>query len=117
MISLEELTPNPYTVDYSFKGVPRGRLDLTPLSFIFIQPGEPLDAPARLLIARYDRDQDGRLNRAEIGFDAATFQMIDMNRDGQLEESELAARLIQSADAALWVHLRAKPAPQAVYGL
>jgi Ca2+-binding EF-hand superfamily protein len=117
MITVEELTPNPNTVGYAFKGVPRGRLDLSPAPFILIHPGESLDAPARLLIARYDRDQDGRLNRAEIGVDAATFQQMDTDRDGQLDAKELAAWLGGPPNVEVAIQLGDLPPHQAVTDL
>jgi Ca2+-binding EF-hand superfamily protein len=116
MITLEELTPTPY-VDYSFAGVPRGRFDLSPLPFILVPPGESLALTARLVISRLDRDQDGRLNRAEIGMDAATFQQVDTNRDGQLDAAELAAWLRQAPDVELAIQLGDKPAHEAVTDL
>jgi Ca2+-binding EF-hand superfamily protein len=53
----------------------------------------PENTPARLaqlLLARYDKDQDGRLSRAEIGLDQALFRSLDTNHDGQLDAGELA---------------------------
>jgi Ca2+-binding EF-hand superfamily protein len=41
------------------------------------------------LIARYDHDKDGRLDRKEIGFDEATFARLDIDRDGSLDRKEL----------------------------
>jgi Ca2+-binding EF-hand superfamily protein len=117
MITVEELTPNPHTVGYAFKGVTRGRLNLSPLPFILIQSSESLDIPARLLIARYDRDQDGRLNRAEIGLDATTFQQIDTDRDGQLDAKELAAWLGGTPDLEAAIQLGDQPPHEAVRDL
>jgi Ca2+-binding EF-hand superfamily protein len=116
MVSMVELSPNAYT-EFSFRGVPRGRSDLEPLPFLLILPGEPLEPIARLLIARYDRDQDGRMNRAEIGFDATTFQRLDANGDEFLDATELAAWLRQPADIELAIQLGDRPAHEAVTDL
>jgi Ca2+-binding EF-hand superfamily protein len=104
MIALDELAPGTYS-RYRFRSLARGRHDLAPLPFLIVHPGEPPDNLAQLLIARYDRDRDGRLNRAEIGFDVATFQQLDADRDGQLDAQELAAWLRQTPDVELAIQL------------
>jgi Ca2+-binding EF-hand superfamily protein len=113
MISLEELTSN-LSAEYNFKGVPHGRSDLFPLPFLLMHSGEPLQATVRNLIARYDRDQDGRLNRSEIGFDAALFRRLDKDRDGQLDAAELASWLQQPPDIEAIIQIGAQPAHEAV---
>lgn len=97
MITLDELSQGAY-VEFVFRPMARGRTDLTPLPFLIIHPGDPLEPIARQLIARYDRDQDGLLTRAEIGFDRATFERLDTNADGQLDVQEAMAWLRQTPD-------------------
>jgi Ca2+-binding EF-hand superfamily protein len=116
MISMAELTPNSYT-EFNFRGMPRGRQNLDTLPFLLIQPSEPLEPAARLLIAHYDRDQDARVNRAEIGLDAATFQRLDASGDGLLDANELTAWLKQAADIELAIQLGDRPAHKAVTDL
>jgi Ca2+-binding EF-hand superfamily protein len=44
---------------------------------------------ARDVLARYDRDRDGKLSREEIGFPQDLFDRLDRNRDGKLDVLEL----------------------------
>jgi len=116
MITIDELAPGTYA-EHRVRGVARGRHDLAPLPFLIVHPGEPTDVVARLLVARYDRDQDGRLDRAEIGFDAATFGRLDADGDGLLDAKELAAWLRQTPDVELVIQLGNQPAHEAVADL
>src|SRR5207248_6632736 len=66
------------------------------------------DPPAQQvapLLARYDKDKNGKLSRAEIGLDEATFAALDTNKDGGLDAKELARWLAQPADLELLVPL------------
>jgi len=44
---------------------------------------------ARDVLARYDKDKDGRLSREEIGFPKKLFDQLDRNKDGKLSVLEL----------------------------
>jgi Ca2+-binding EF-hand superfamily protein len=77
-------------------------------------PAQPLalvhrDDPAARqvapLLARYDKDKNGKLSRTEIGLDEATFAALDTNKDGGLDAKELARWLAQPADLELLVPL------------
>src|SRR5262249_20221707 len=41
------------------------------------------------LLARYDRNKDGKLAKTEVAFDAKLFAELDANGDGLLDQSEL----------------------------
>jgi Ca2+-binding EF-hand superfamily protein len=46
-------------------------------------------ALVRDILARYDKDKDGKLSRDEIGFPKAIFDKIDTNKDGKINALEL----------------------------
>src|SRR5204862_7488893 len=60
---------------------------------------------ARQLLARYDRDGDGKLSHAEIGLERVAFDRLDANRDGRLDAAELARFGTIPADLELVVRL------------
>jgi Ca2+-binding EF-hand superfamily protein len=68
-------------------------------------PGEPAAELASRLLAFYDRNKDGKLDRKEIGVPPALFDILDRNRDGQLDAAELAAWPEQPPDLELTIAL------------
>jgi Ca2+-binding EF-hand superfamily protein len=70
-----------------------------------INPAEPSAKLAAPLLGRYDKDKDGKLSQAEIGFDNATFKRLDADEDGKLDAAELAAWFRQPPDLHLTVPL------------
>src|SRR5262249_38192650 len=63
----------------------------------------------KALTDRYDKNKDGKLSRAESGFDEATFARLDANKDGQLTAAELEAWLGGASDLGLTVRLGGLP--------
>jgi Ca2+-binding EF-hand superfamily protein len=57
-----------------------------------IKPGQT-DSLVRALLAKYDRNKDGKLSRKEIGLGEATFSRLDADKDGFLSPAELGAYL------------------------
>jgi Ca2+-binding EF-hand superfamily protein len=57
------------------------------------------------LLARYDRNKDGKLSRAEAGLEPSAFDRLDRNGDGQLDAAELARWLEAPADLEVVVPL------------
>jgi Ca2+-binding EF-hand superfamily protein len=57
------------------------------------------------LLARYDRNRDGKLTPDEIKLDPAAFARLDRNRDGKLDPAELAAWVDLPADLEVQVPL------------
>jgi Ca2+-binding EF-hand superfamily protein len=87
------------------------RMPAAPRSSVVLEvkPGAPADGTARLLLARYDKDNDGSLDRAESGLDAETFAALDADRDGRLSAGELAGWLRRAPDLEFTARL-GKPA-------
>jgi Ca2+-binding EF-hand superfamily protein len=52
-------------------------------------------------VTHYDKDKDGKLSREEIGFDKATFDALDRNKDGMLDANELVRWIAQGPDLEL----------------
>jgi Ca2+-binding EF-hand superfamily protein len=116
MISKEELVPdnNPYAG--VFFGGPDTGGAASP-AFQLLAPGESPAKLAKMLMERYDKNKDGKLTRAESGFDEATFGRLDANKDGQLSSSELEAWLAGPSDLELTVRLGGLPAKRAPGGI
>jgi Ca2+-binding EF-hand superfamily protein len=60
---------------------------------------------AQKIIAHYDKNGDKKLSRDEIGFDKATFDRLDRNKDGVLDAKELLLFLNPPADIEFTVRL------------
>jgi Ca2+-binding EF-hand superfamily protein len=110
LITPEELVPG---LEFGFGRAQRrpGPNDPPPLLSL-INPDDPPAKQAAPLLSRYDKDKNGKLSQAEIGFDDATFKALDTNKDGQLDAAELAAWFKQPADLELVVPLSG-PRPRA----
>jgi Ca2+-binding EF-hand superfamily protein len=90
-----------------------GRRPSTEPDFLKVEPAQTANL-ARQILARYDRDKDGKLDRTEVGFEAKVFDALDRNRDGKLDAEELAPFLTGEPDLALIARLggsAASPAP------
>jgi Ca2+-binding EF-hand superfamily protein len=81
-------------------------------AFQHLPPGESAARLAKTLLERYDKDKNGKLSRAESGFDEATFARADANKDGQLDAGELEKWLSGPGDLELTVRLGGLPAPR-----
>jgi Ca2+-binding EF-hand superfamily protein len=115
MIGQDELVPdtNGYARLY-FGGDMAGKLSP---SFQLLIPGEPLNKTAKAILDRYDKNKDGKLSRAESGFDEATFAALDANKDGQLSANELEAWLAGRSDLEFTVRLGRLPSKKQPGGL
>lgn len=65
---------------------------------------------ARDIVARYDKDKNGKLSPAEIGLPQETFTQLDDNKDGQLEATELLRWLIVQPDIEAVLRIGQAPA-------
>jgi Ca2+-binding EF-hand superfamily protein len=72
-------------------------------------PDQPPGPLVQALLARYDRDKNGKLSAAEIGLPADLFRKLDSNGDGQLDAAELARWFVEPADVELIVPLERRP--------
>ncbi len=79
-----------------------------------IKAGERERLPA-ILLSLFDKDDNGKLSPKECGFDAATFAALDKNKDGELDDEELAQWADGPADFELVLQIpsgRAQPRKQ-----
>jgi Ca2+-binding EF-hand superfamily protein len=75
------------------------------LPFAVLDPADPARTLTDRLLRTYDRDGNRRLNRKEIAFPKELFDALDANRDGELDEGELARWHEQPADLEVLVPL------------
>jgi Ca2+-binding EF-hand superfamily protein len=75
-------------------------------AFHLVSPPHLVDRQlAQRLLTHYDRNDDQRLSLAESGLDRATFDRLDTDRDGALDNDELARWNQQSADLEIIIRL------------
>jgi Ca2+-binding EF-hand superfamily protein len=74
-------------------------------SFLAVRPGERERQLGLRLVALLDRDKDFKLSRAESGMDKETFDRLDTDRNGFLDEDELAVWHQRAPDVELTVRL------------
>jgi Ca2+-binding EF-hand superfamily protein len=67
-------------------------------NYVGLSPGTPLAGLARQILARYDKNGDGKLDRKEVAFDPKLFAELDVNKDGKLDAAELARFLTREPD-------------------
>jgi Ca2+-binding EF-hand superfamily protein len=89
MIVPRELGPNLGGSEFVFRAPADPEPVSHPFPLLVLHADHPVDLPARLL-ARYDRDGNRKLSRAEFGIDKAAFDRLDADRDGELDAAELA---------------------------
>lgn len=61
--------------------------------FALLEPGESSRRVVEQLLEKYDKDKNKKLSRTEMGVEAAEFDPLDADHDGQLDADELAAWL------------------------
>src|SRR5262249_8950131 len=67
-----------------------------PDSLFAVQSGRNVVQLTALILARYDKNKDAKLDRTETRVDKATFNRLDTNKDGFLDIGELM-RYLQTA--------------------
>jgi Ca2+-binding EF-hand superfamily protein len=83
-------------------------------SMLAFRTGEPPDNLVSTLVARYDKDKNSRLSKAENPFGADGFAALDRNNDGELVGPELDRWKDLAADLELELVLGAKPADNSI---
>jgi Ca2+-binding EF-hand superfamily protein len=106
MVSPEELVPRLSSARLVARGKPAGLVSAT---IFFPSGGEASARLAEELLARYDKDQNQKLNRAEIGIAKYTFEHLDRNHDGELDAAELANYFQLPPDFEIAVQLSTGP--------
>jgi Ca2+-binding EF-hand superfamily protein len=71
---------------------------------------------AQKIIARYDKDNDGKLSRSEISF-LGEFNQLDRNKDGFLDSTELLRFLSLNGDVELVLRIGKNEADKPLAGL
>jgi Ca2+-binding EF-hand superfamily protein len=121
MITAAELAPvrsgryGYYAAPVAYAMPPRGPPAAGP-GFFEVKPGQPTDGLAKQLLAKYDKDKDGKLTPAESGLDQATFDALDVNKDGRLDARELAGFFRRDADLELVARVGKAEAQESIVG-
>jgi Ca2+-binding EF-hand superfamily protein len=113
MITPFELVRNGVSNGFVVRNMTEARPDPMAFPFLLLFPDDPPRALAERLLARYDRDKDGKLSRAEAGLPRDAFDWLDANRDGHLDAAELGRWRAGQPDLELTVPLDAD-APQPI---
>jgi Ca2+-binding EF-hand superfamily protein len=109
MITEEELVPSSNAYSRVFFGPDGNQNEPANSSFQVLAPGEATARVSKAIFDRYDKDKNGKLSRAESGFDEATFARVDANKDGQIDGGELQKWLAGPSDLELTVRLGGMP--------
>jgi Ca2+-binding EF-hand superfamily protein len=106
MISAQEILPR---TDNGPEMIAGDQVKTEPLSssstFLLVSADESSTRLANALLARYDKDKNEKLSRAEFAIDKALFDRLDANHDDQLDVQELAKfHVYHPVDIELVVH-------------
>src|SRR5262249_38977268 len=74
-------------------------------AFLVVPAGEPTAETVKRLLARLDKNHNGKLSREEIGLPEHVFVPFDRDQDDELDADELAAWLRRPADLVVAVPL------------
>lgn len=110
LLTPEELIPG---LDFGF-GRRLQRMDQGAALLSLVNPDDPPAKLAAPLLARYDKNKDGKLSPTESGLDQATFKALDINKDDQLDAKELAAWFAEPADLVIMAPLSGLRAPRSM---
>jgi Ca2+-binding EF-hand superfamily protein len=102
MISVSEVLPNtgPPPGIFIAGQQPRQPATAKNTAFLHVVPGQGKEL-ARRMLERYAPKGQETLTRKDVGLDAATFDRLDVNKDGKLDAEELADFAKQPADLEL----------------
>ncbi len=107
MITIRELLTNGVSTGFVVRSMTEARPDPKAFPFLLLFPDDPPRALAERLLARYDRDKDGKLSRDEAGLPRDAFDRLDADHNGRLSAAELEGWRAGPADLELTVQLEA----------
>jgi Ca2+-binding EF-hand superfamily protein len=113
MITASELVTNGVSTAFAIRSLTEARPSPSTFPFVLLFPDDPPRALAEQLVARYDRDRDGKLSREEVGLPRDAFDRLDANHDGKLDAAELGRWRAGPPDLELTVPLESD-APQPI---
>jgi Ca2+-binding EF-hand superfamily protein len=117
-ISTSEVVPDVNPYGQVIFADPAGMAATQPTGpFVFVLPGEPAERVTRPILERYDRDKNGKLGRAELGWAEPGFRRVDTSGDGAVTGQELARWLEGPSDLELAAALGQQPARKPPGGL
>src|SRR5262249_54308284 len=90
LVTLNEVLAEFFQPRMIFRPLPIAQAVPPAFAFRLVHPPDGARDVAAQLLARYDRDHDGRLSPAEIGLDHDVFRKLDADGDGRLNAAELA---------------------------
>ncbi len=85
-----------------------------PQAMTVVTPGEAPEGVAEQVLAKYDRDKNLRLSKAENPFGDEAFRRLDKNGNNELRVTELLAWKDAGPDVALELTLGTKPADSSI---
>jgi Ca2+-binding EF-hand superfamily protein len=105
LISANELAPNRVGPSVSFQPLAAAEPISDDVPFFLTYPTDAARAVTSRLLRRYDKDRDGCLSPSEIAFSRQTFDRLDADGNGKLDEEELAHWLAEPPDLEVVVEL------------
>jgi Ca2+-binding EF-hand superfamily protein len=109
MISVRELVPNFFGSGITFSTFTGAETQPKDVPIVLLQPGDSVKVLTDRLLARYDKDGNRKLSRKEFGLDKVTFDRLDTDHDGELNEAELARWVDLTPDLEVVAELGGSP--------
>jgi Ca2+-binding EF-hand superfamily protein len=102
LLTAAELMPGGENPDVYFLARAYGGSDALNAEGGFLEArADNLEGVTRQLLTHYDKDKSGKLSRSESGLEKSLFDVLDANRDDQLDAKEFAGFFRRDADLEL----------------